>query len=627
MTDRISWSPERKKACADWLYEDLTRALTQRSSLEDAWRANLELYRAPQDKSVAHFPFEGASQITFPLAAMNVDPIWARYVANVHAPENLWTVAALNERWMSAAKPLQDYLTWMDRHILKMWDVNMRVFQEMCKLGTSVYKTSWRFERRRKMGYNAQKRRERLVETINQPCVDHVHVANFLLPPEANAIDPEAQNGAQWVAERHRLTPNALRAMGRGQEPFAPNFDPAVVEAVLKYEEQSMTKHQEKVKELELQGTTLNMTRGRPIEFWEVHARFDTTGNGIDDDIVVFVHLPTQQVLRGMYATLPMRPYSAVRYLRGDGFYGIGICEQAEVWQKTISNVLNFNIDKILLSNAPMLRVGAGANVVADEPIFPGKQWHVGKGELEAFFLTAPGSFDIQSLIGFLQESAKQRTGVTDLQFGTVGALPSRTPAMTVQTLLQEGNTRFDMSIKDIRIGGLSEVGLRVLQLLQQQALDSLNNPEGAAYLDLARIILGSPEGEQAVRALQIPFEAIELGVGVALTATSGQNNKELMKQSNLALLQLYSQMSPNFLQLAQVIQMGGPAAVVATQIFKGGAELMGRVLEQFDVRNPEDVLPNINALLSAQGQMGQGGGQISPMQGGQAPPQGGMLG
>lgn len=616
MVDKLKWGTGRKEAFVGHFHQDILRATTARSDLEDAWRDWLELYRAPQDKGVAHFPFEGASNITFPLAAMNVDPIWARYVANIHAPENLWSVNPLNEKWIKASKPLQDYLTWIDRNILHMWDVNMRVFQEMCKLGTSVYKTSWRFERRRKVGYNQYKRRERLIETINQPCVDHVQIANFLLPPEAREINPDAQGGAQWVAERHRLWPNQLRAMAKGQEPFLPNFDADAVTKVLAYEEQSLTKHEAKKSELDKLSTSLNMTVGRPIEIYEIHARFDTTGDGLDDDIVVFFHVPTFQILRATYATLPYRPYSAVRYLRGDGFYGIGICEQTEVWQKTISNVLNFNIDKLLLSNAPMLRVKPGANVVADEPIFPGKQWHLDKDELEPFWLAGPGSFDIQSLIMYLQESAKQRTGVTDLQFGSVGAIPSRTPATTIQSLLQEGNTRFDMSIKDIRIGGLSEVGLRVLQLLQQQSLDSLNNPDAAAYLDLAQIILGNPEGGFAAQALQVPMEAIELGIGVQLTATSGQNNKELQKQSSLALLQLFNQMAPNFQGLAQMIQMGGPQAALGIQLFQGGTQLMERVLEQFDVRNPEEIVPNVEALMAAQAQAGAGG-PISPLAGG----------
>jgi hypothetical protein len=629
LADKLAWGKGRKEDFRQWAKMEINRALDQRSVLEADWRRYLELYRAPQEKGVAHFPFEGASQLVFPLAAMNVDPIWARYVSNIHAPTNLWTLSPLNEKWIHSSKPLQDYLTWLDQHILHMWDVDMRVIQEACKLGTSVYKTSWRFERRRKMGYNQYKQRARLVETINQPVVDHVHIANFLLPSECLSIDPDAQGGAPWVGERHRMRPGPFRTMGKGQEPFLPNFDSAAVDLVAKFEESNVTKHAQKIADLDRVDPSTNATSGKPIEWWEMHCRFDTTGDGVEDDIIVHYHEPTSTILRATYATLPMRPYSAVRYLRGDGFYGIGICEQTEIWQKSISNVLNFNIDKLLLSNAPMLGVREGANVVADEPIFPGKQWHLGdpSKDLVPFFLTAPHNFELPQLISFLQESAKQRTGVTDLQFGSVGAIPSRTPATTIQSLLQEGNTRFDMSIKDLRIGGLSEVGLRVLQLLQQQSLDSVNNPEGSKYLNLANLILGQPEGQYAVQALSIPFEAIELGIGVELTATSGVNNKELQKQSSLALLQLFAQFGPQFIQLAQVAQQaqGSLAGNMALQLLKGGQELMTNVLEQFDVRNPEEILGNVNALMGASSQAGQGQ-PINPMSSG--PTQmGGMMG
>ena len=159
-----------------------------------------------------------------------------------------------------------------------------------------------------------------------------------------------------------------------------------------------------------------------------VHSRI---GGGIEDDLVVLFHQPTGEIRRATFEPMPNRPYSVIRYLRGEGFYGIGICEMAEVWQNTTSRILNFDIDKILLSNAPMLGVKEGANVVPDEPVFPGKQWHLTnpKEDLVPLFLTAPGSFDIATLRAYLGDQGKQRIGLTDLQFGTVGALPSRTPA------------------------------------------------------------------------------------------------------------------------------------------------------------------------------------------------------
>jgi hypothetical protein len=213
-----------------------------------------------------------------------------------------------------------------------------------------------------------------------------------------------------------------------------------------------------------------------------------------------------------------------------------------------------------------------------------------------------------------MRDASTFRVGLNELDQGNITSLPSRTPATTVQSMLQAGNTRFDMSMKDIRQGGLSEVGLRILQNLQFQTSNFRNNPFAQMYLQAAPQILGQPEGQQVIEALaSIPGESIETGIGVQLTATSGANNKELMKQSNLALLQIVQPMGQAFIQLAALIQQGGLPGATAAKLFQGGSELLLRVLEQFDVRNPEDVVPNLQSLLNAQGQLGQGQ-PISPL-------------
>lgn len=624
MTDSVKWGPGKRDLFADYAQYEIQRVHSQRDTLEKQWRVYLGLYRAPEPKGIKRFPFEGASNRTFPLAKMTLDPILARYLRTLHAPLNVYTLQALNERWIPVAKPLQDFLQWMDHSMLSLWDVNYRVLDEMLKLGTGIYKVGWRFETHRVMGYgDSTLQRQRVLRTINQPVVDHVPLAHFLVPPEALSIDPDAQGGAPWVAERQRFRPNALWAMSQAQAPFLPNFDATAVKRILAYEEAAPTEHQQKVAELDQLPPTTSLMPSRPIELYEMHCRFDTTGNGFEDDIVVVFHEPTREILRATYNPWAhgKRPYHVVRYRRGDGFYGIGICEQAKMWQDTISDVLNFNIDKILLTNAPMLGFKEGANVLPNEQIFPGKLWPLAnpKEDLVPLFLAAPGSFDINSLMAFLQEGAKQSTGVTDLQYGTVGAIPSRTPATTITSLLQEGNTRFDMSIQDARLSGLNHVGLQVLQLLQQQIGNTLNNPDGTKYISLAAMVLGQPEGQFTAQALQLPFENIETGIGVQLTATSGTANKELAKQNQLALLQLYTQLGPQFLQLAQLIQAmpGTLAGETATQLFRGGAEFMTRLMEQFDVRNAEDLIPNIQALLQAQSAVG-GGQPLSPIAFGQ---------
>src|SRR3972149_466773 len=149
MADSVKWGRGGKEDFVQWARYELERVRGERSRLEARWRDWLTLYRAPRKEAPASIPFEGASNRIYPATAMALDPIWANLMQTVHAPQNLWTVSPLNERWIDAAKPLQDYLQWLDLNVLKMWDTDQRVFLDMLKLGTGIYKVSWRFEQTR----------------------------------------------------------------------------------------------------------------------------------------------------------------------------------------------------------------------------------------------------------------------------------------------------------------------------------------------------------------------------------------------------------------------------------------------------------------------------------------------
>jgi hypothetical protein len=620
MADAVRFTRGRKQDLIEFLRHELWRTDSERKSLEAQWRRWLTQYRAPTSKAIRRFPFEGAANNTYPLTAMTLDPILANYIQVIEAAPNLWTLSPLNERWINVSKPLQDYLQWLDRHILNMHDVNMRVLIEMLKLGTSVYKVSWRFEQHRVTAYDESLTRTRVIKSLNQPLVDHVRLDNFFIPPEALNIDPDEQGGAQWVAERIRYRPDQLRALAVAQEPFLPDFDKDIVERILQHHEIGPTEMEQHKQELD-QFSVSSMQNYRPIELYEFHVRFNANQGRGEEDLIVTFHWPTGEILRAIYNPFAhgKRPYHAVRYLRGDGFYGIGVCEQAEMTQSVLTDVLNNTIDKTFLANAPMLRVSEGANILPNEPVYPTKQWFLNKDEIEPIFLSdGRGNFDYLGLMSSLMEVAKQRTGVTDLQRGDVGALPSRTPATTVQSLLQESTTRFDMSIKDLRLTGLNNVGLQVLQLLQQQVGNSVGNPGAEQYVALAAMVLGQPEGSFVEGALLLPFERIEQGIGVELTATSGTSNQELQKQSFLALTQLMTtQFAPFFTQMGMVAMQaqGTPLAQLAIQLMRGGQELATRLLEQFNIRNPEEIIPNVQALMAAQ-QQSQMGGAVTPLSG-----------
>ena len=619
---RIKWGPGREHAFKAWIETEMQAAVSARAPLERKWREFLEQYRAPAVQPTKNFPFPGAANYIMPVTAIDVDQLFAKFMQTIHAPPNLWTIEALNPNWVDAAKPIQDFLQWLDHSILHMEDVDKRALLELVKLGTAIYKTDWLFEKRVVWAYDGQGDRVRAERIVSHPIVDHVRLVDFLIPPYAYTIQADDQEGAPWVAERHRVRIERLESIADASEPYLPNYGKLGVAKIKEWLSPSQVDHDQTIQQLDYQhtggtkgGTSFDVNLGEStnhgpsgvgnqpkseVEFWEIHARFATErAGGSESDIVVEYHIPTQTIIRGTYLRYHhgMRPYSKAVYFPGEGFYGIGVCEQKEVFQKLESDLTNFTHDNVLLGNATCIAAKQGSNIAPGEPIFPGRLLITDgnpKEEIMPFQMgqgNYPGLDNLRTAYSYL---GRQRTGVSDLNSGNINALPSRTPATTVQSLLEEGARRPDLTLKDLR-NCLSEVGLRIIQLIQQHAQPGAN-ADGERILMASLSVLGQEAGIQVVKNLGLPLEGAEYGLGVNLTATSATANKEMAKQSWMGLLQLQMQMAPAMIQTMQLATQfwGTPIGQVALDMCQGMRDSVKRLYEQFDVRNLNDVVPTV---------------------------------
>lgn len=647
MADRVQWGAGREQAFLDWIDQEMRQALSARVSLERNWRRWLEQYRAPANRPLKEFPFYGAANFELPLTAIDVDQLYAKFIQTIHAPTNLWTLEPLNPQWEDATKPLQDFLQWLDRALIKMEGINKRALLELVKLGTCIYKTGWLFEHRLVTIYDSQGNRQRIPRTVSRPIVDHVRLADFLIPPYGYDIDPDAQGGMPWVAERFRRPIDHLESIADASEPYLPNYGRLAMQQLRNHLTRTPTEYDEKVQDLDYNKTartknapdfdTSNSTETDPnrggtlaltqdVEWWQIHARFATTAaNGSQDDIVVEYHPETRMILRATYQPFNhgKRPYSVARYFPGEGFYGIGVCEQNEMFQRAESDMFNYTHDNVLLSNAVGIAAKAGANIGPGEPVYPGKIWVTDgnpREELMAFNLGQPygGLTQIQ---GQMDELRKVRTGIGDLQSGNIQGLPSRTPATSVQALLEEGARRPDLTLNDIR-DCLGEVGRRVVQLLQQYMSQPAQGAGGEVYAGLIAKVLGPESATKVLAKLMLSPDSVDLGFGVTLTATSATANKELAKQNIMALIQLQTQISEPIMGLmTQAMQaQGTPLGQAALDLVQGMVYLQKRAFEQSDIRNVNELVPQVpQDPLPGQG----GGGPPVPMfpGGGPAPP------
>jgi hypothetical protein len=132
---------------------------------------------------------------------------------------------------------------------------------------------------------------------------------------------------------------------------------------------------------------------------------------------------------------------------------------------------------------------------------------------------------------------------------------------------------------------------MKVLQLLQAH----IGRPEDAgaqSYLTFAVEALGMPEGLEVAKKLAIPMESVELGLSVALTATSASANKEVEQRRLTETLQMSVAAADKILGYMQIALTVPPLAPIATAAANGVKELITRYLEQQDVRNLEAIVP-----------------------------------
>jgi len=531
---------------------------------------------------------------------MHVEPVLADFMQSIHTPRDLWTATDLSGEFTDSVNSITEYLTIIDRLFLKMRKVDERAFPDLIILGTAFYRNYWKFERKKVWGYDDQGDRIKKISIVNQPAVGHIPIQDFIWPANAWDLDPDSEVApARWCGHRFKLTRNQLRARAKGQEPFLPDYDKSAVDMVLDRESQDEELVDKQIRSMD----QLRPSFDRKITLYRLEVRFDVDGDGIDEDIQVIWYQPAGWILQAVHNPWihGKREYEVAQYIRTFGMLGMGIAKMDEMFQSVGSKMLNAQVDNILLANTRMYGFPQGMGLRPDEPIYPGKGWPLAPGEQIQEIRMSEVYPSIFQFMAQIQQMAESRTSVNELRTGNISGLPSRTPATTVLSLLREGNKKFDMVLGNLRMGALGTIGKRQLQMIAQR-----HQSGDTKWAQLALDTLGEEDGAKVIRVLDMPVSVLEEGLGIEVTATSGQVNKEVEKQSLIGLAQFMGQAGPQLIQAAQLIGDQQLMVTTATALYNGGIELLKRLLEAFDIQNPSRYLPPIIGADQQAGVNGQ---------------------
>lgn len=569
----IRLSEQQRTKITNYLTSEVESVLDGRQSMVKEWERAIEDYEAEPSAGRKDFPFEGACNIVIPTIATTVDAIFARELNTIFSLSPLWSIKPMQQRWVEHAKPTENFLEWAQSSVMSMFDVCWSWYFEATLIGSSYVKMPYVNDVRRQLSYLEDGRigfEDIIYHAGPQP--KYIPIQDMLLP-DGDWTPQECP----WIGNFFRLTKSQLIA--RGKQPYG--YDDVSKVRPLTSKDQIRTKRDQ------LEGF-IRTTPYQLYELAELWVDWDINGDGVDEQLVITWDNEDKRILRAIYNQYleGYRPYHETCFMRRHGRNsGIGIARMLRQIAEGITTQYRQFIDNATLANTRIWKARRNSGIKQGQKIYPGK----------VLFLNDPDDLkpeqlgDIynsqMSVLGSLRESGERRTGLSDVHLGIESPrVVNRMPATNMLSILQEGNKRFDLTIRDMRYQ-TSKLGEAALALYQQF------RPTGVAYN-----VLG-PDGDLVEEVWRMPRSRFKGGLGVIVSATAQSNNRELEKQSLMQMIQAVGSYYERMFQLSGMItnpQTPGEVRELAYKVAHGGRELMKRLLQAYAMPDSDSLLPDL---------------------------------
>jgi hypothetical protein len=572
------------------------------------WR---KAYEAVPAEEVREFPWHNASNLVVPIVAIHSDTLLARVMSAVMKTHPIWVIRELGDFRKSAPAGLRSALEEFFQYMalepseLDLYRVYHEWFGEAIQLGTSVVKVPWMKQVMDRFGpagdssgagvYSWYK------ETLyDGPRPEKLKYENFKYP--INAATIEAMDFKYDIIQMSKAQLEERRARQI--------YDYVAVQEVLKQPDRQDGRATP-VQSQKYQDAKVSPQQSSYADEWDIcechfNYRVDSTHFA---KVMLWYHERSEQILRSYYHYYPDEIYIAARlFYRNDMFPGMGFGEILLPFQEEISEIHNWRRDNGTVANTKMWAVDPDSKLHKGYRTYPGAMLPAkqltGQKEIEALEMGTPVQGEIDSERLSL-ELAEKRSGVSPpMQGAGAGSNTKRGvyTAMGTLSLMQEGNTRTDLNITDIRyahtrLGRL--VGLEY----------------GTFGVDDAKLEMFGEKGKLIKQGLEA---IVNKKMALPIYASTASVNKEVEKQSDLMMTQVMDKYHNTVAAMLQAVSnpmTPEPIKKYTMEALQAGRELMVSVLRNFDRDEVDRLLPQIPANADQP--------PPSPPQG-QGPPQGG---
>lgn len=196
------------------------------------------------------------------------------------------------------------------------------------------------------------------------------------------------------------------------------------------------------------------------FEILECYCKMDENGDGLDENLIIWVHTKSKKELRATYLERviegSMTPFSKIDFLKKRGHrYGMGIPEILYGLQKEVDAMHNIRIDFGVLSTMPFgfYRPTSGLNP-ARMDLEPGKLIPLNDPQNDVFFPQLGNrTFFTTEEEGSLLAYIERLISISDINLGRISGQGAARTATGVSAIVSENNANLDIFIKRMQMG------------------------------------------------------------------------------------------------------------------------------------------------------------------------------
>lgn len=549
------------------------------------WR---KIYEAIPREKTREFPWHDASNIVVPVVGIHSDTLLAWIMSGIFKTKPLWIVKCLGRHITEEVEPLRKGLeTFLEFAGMEPEELDLyRVYEEWIgqtiRYGTCTIKVPWEYQEEsflvngdtNTVSYKDFERRV----VYDGPRPEVIPYEDFLIPVSAKRLE-----SADIKVHVRRLQKWELL-----ERRFKQVYDPKKVDELLNSPDRTAPLNSDAQQQ---QDVGAREVPGYGFAEWDIYECWLVYRFGDDDSkksyrtrIRASFHEKTNTLLRCVYDNYPEQPFVNSRLFYRDGIFpGIGFCEMLADHQEEISLMHNQRRDR-MTGAFNCFRVNDNSKLHSGYRIGPMTMLPAEKDEIEVMSLMEPGQVSIDEEQLAL-ELAERRSGVRPpIQGAGSGGFNKKGVYSSQGTLaiLQEGNTRTDLNVSDIRYAH-SKLGRMLARQYAEFGVDD----------DTDRF---DQFGSETAASIKDALQAIkDKRLSIPIMSSTASINREVEKQNDLMLLDRFDKHYQMITQMmSQVAAPGVPPEVkeYLQKAMKSANELMEIAAEHFGLNEPYRLVP-----------------------------------